>query len=207
MAEIAYALDELCADGIALKTNACGTYLGDARFDPIFDELNRRRAVVFIHPTSPACWEQCAMGYPRPMLEFPFETARAVTNLIFSGTLERCPEVRIIVPHNGGVLPFLAGRIAQFGRLHQQRAPQGAVGYLRRLYYDTAISTTGHTLSSLLELVDRSQIVYGSDWPWNPSVDYFNQELALSAFFSDADRKGIYRDNALSLLPRLATLV
>jgi hypothetical protein len=84
--EIAYALDVLHADGIGLKTNAHGIYLGDVKFDPIFQELNRRKTAAFIHPTSPSCWQQCAMGYPRPMLEFPFDTARAVTNLIFSGT-------------------------------------------------------------------------------------------------------------------------
>ncbi len=127
LTEIAYALDVLHADGIALKTNAGGIYLGDARFDPIFDELNRRRAVVFIHPTSPVCWEQCAMGYPQPMLEFPFDTTRAVTNLILSGTLERCPDVRMIIPHNGGALPILARRIAQFGEgeAFKPRTPQG----------------------------------------------------------------------------------
>lgn len=94
--EITYALDVLQADGIGLKTNAHGTYLGNPGFEPIFQELNRRKTVVFIHPTSPSCWRACALGYPRPLLEFPFDTARAVTDLIFSGTMERCPDFRII---------------------------------------------------------------------------------------------------------------
>jgi 6-methylsalicylate decarboxylase len=207
LAEIAYALDVLHADGIALKTNTHGIYLGDSRFDPIFEELNRRKTVVFIHPTSPACWEQCALGYPRPMLEFPFDTTRAVTHLIFSGTLERCPEARIIIPHNGGVLPFLAHRIALFGdrREVKRRAPKGVLTYLRRIYYDTAMSTTTHSLSSLVELVDTAQIVYGSDWPWNPEpIVALNNQLAASPLFSDEDRRAIYRDNALRLLPRVA---
>jgi predicted TIM-barrel fold metal-dependent hydrolase len=109
--EIRYALDVLKVDGFVILTNFGGIYLGDLKFDPIFDELNRRNAIVFIHPTSPACWEHIALGFPRPMIEFPFDTTRAVTNLVVSGTLERCPNVRIIVPHAGGTLPFLARRI------------------------------------------------------------------------------------------------
>jgi predicted TIM-barrel fold metal-dependent hydrolase len=111
--EIDYALRVLKVDGFVMLTNFGGTYLGDAKFNPIFDELNRRRAVVFIHPTSPPCWEHIALGYPRPMIEFPFDSTRAVTNLIISGTLERCPDLRIIVPHGGGTLPFLTRRIAR----------------------------------------------------------------------------------------------
>jgi 6-methylsalicylate decarboxylase len=210
LTEMAYALDVLHADGIALKTNASGMYLGDSRFDPIFNELNRRKAVVFIHPTSPICWEHCAMGYPQPMLEFPFDTARAIANLVLSGTLERCPDVRIIVPHNGGALPVLARRIAQFGEgaPFKARAPKGVLAYLRRIYYDTAMATTRHSLSSLLEVADKSQIVYGSDWPWNtePVVGVLNEELAKSSFFSDGERRAIWRDNALRILPRIAAL-
>lgn len=210
LAEIAYALDTLHADGIALKTNARGIYLGDGRFDPVFDELNRRKAVVFIHPISPVCLEQCGMGYQPAMLEFPFDTARTVTSLILSGTLERCRDLRLIIPHNGGVLPFLARRIALFGdqAQFQQRAPQGVLSYLRRIYYDTAMSTTRHSLSSLLELVPVAQIVYGSDWPFMSEsvVTGLNDELAASRFFSDEDRRAIYRDNALRILPRVATL-
>ena len=147
-----------------------GTYPGDKKFDPIFDELNRRKTVIFIHPTSPSCWKDCAMGYARPMIEFPFDTTRAVTNLIFSGTLERCPDIRIIVPHNGGALPILAERITRVGgAIAREPAIKGdAMSYLRRLYYDTALAGSKHTLSSLLQISDTSHIVYGSDWPWAP---------------------------------------
>jgi predicted TIM-barrel fold metal-dependent hydrolase len=210
LAEIAYAFDVLHADGIALKTNARGIYLGDSRFDPVFGELNRRKAVVFIHPISPACFEQCGLSYPPAMLEFPFDSARAVTNLILSGTLERCPDLRLIVPHNGGVLPFLARRIALFGDQGDfaRRAPQGVLNYLRRIHYDTAMSTTRHSLSSLRELVDISQIVYGSDWPLMPEavVSSLNEELAQSRFFNDEERRAVYRDNALRLFPRIAAI-
>jgi len=207
--ELAYAMDTLHADGIGLKTNAHGIYLGDAKFDPIFRELNRRKAVVFIHPTSPRCWQQCAMGYPRPMLEFPFETARAVTNLIFSGTLERYPDISIIIPHNGGPVTVLAGRITTVGS-RLRLGPAGtkdALTYLRRLYYDTAIQSK-HSLSSLLQLADASHIVYGSDWPWYTEAGVLetNGDLERSEFVSDEDREAIYRTNALRLLPRVASI-
>ena len=207
--ELTYAMDTLHADGIGLKTNVQGIYLGDAKFEPIFQELNRRKALVFIHPTSPACWQQCAMGYPRPMLEFPFDTARAVSNLIFTGTLERYPDIPIIVPHNGGTVPILAGRITAVG--HRLRLGGGgtkdAITYLRRLYYDTAIQSN-HTLSSLVQLVDASHIVYGSDWPWYPEtgVAETDKELEASSFLSDEDRTAIHRTNALGLLPRLGSV-
>ena len=205
--ELAYAMDTLHADGIGLKTNAHGIYLGDKQFDAIFDELNRRKAVVFIHPTSPSCWQQCAMGYPRPMIEFPFDTARAVTNLIFSGTLERCPDISIIIPHNGGTVPILASRISGVGARLRLGPPgiKDGMTYLRRLYYDTAMAGTALSLSSLLQLTDASHVVYGSDWPWCPTEPGLqtNKELEESKFFSDTDRDAIYRTNALKLLPRL----
>ena len=94
--EITYAFDTLKLDGVVVLTNFNGVYLGDQRLDPVFDELNRRGAVIFIHPTSPICWQQSALGYPRPMIEFTFDSTRAVVNLIFSGTLARCPQA----PHH-----------------------------------------------------------------------------------------------------------
>jgi 6-methylsalicylate decarboxylase len=207
--EIAYSIDTLHADGIGLKTNSHGIYLGDSKFEPIFQELNRRKSVVFIHPTSPSCWQQCAMGYPRPILEFPFDTARAVTNLIFSGTLERFPEISIIIPHNGGTIPILAGRIAGVGSRLRLGPPgtKDALTYLRRLYYDTAIQSK-HTLSSLLQLVDVSRLVYGSDWPWYPeaAVLELGKELDETGFFSDEARGAVCRTNALELLPRIKSL-
>jgi len=202
--EIVYALDVLHADGIGLKTNAHGIYLGDPRFDPIFQELNRRKTVVFIHPTSPSCWQACAMGYPRPLLEFPFDTARAVTSLIFTGTIERCPDLRIILSHNGGVIPFLADRIDKLGTQLKlgQRGAKESISYLRDLYYDTAMAGSRYSLSSLVQLTDVSHILYGSDWPWYPEsqVQATNQELEGSAFFTDDERRAIYRENALGLL-------
>lgn len=204
--EIAYAFDTLDADGIALKTNVGGVYLGDKRFDAIFEELNLRRAVVFIHPTSPTCWRECSMGFPRSMLEFPFETTRAVTNLILSGTLKRFPKLQIILPHNGGTAPMLAERIATIASSYAlgPAADEDIRSYLRRLYYDTAMATSPHTLATLLATVDSSHILYGSDTPWLPEklLETLNRQLAENRLLTDSDREGIYRNNTSSLLTR-----
>ena len=142
LAEIERVFDGLGLDGVNLLTNVAGVYLGDASLEPIMAELNRRRAVVFIHPTSPACWECTSLGYPRPMIEFPFDTTRAVTNLLLSGTLARHPDIRWIVPHAGGTLPFLAPRIAGISVLLGADDPAAVVAQLRRLHYDLAGSAS-----------------------------------------------------------------
>ncbi len=201
--EIAYALDTLKLDGVVMLTNFNGVYLGDKRLDPVFDELNRRGSVVFIHPTSPICWQQSALGYPRPMIEFTFDSTRAVVNLIFSGTTTRCPKLRFIVPHAGGTLPFLARRIGMFGR--------GLAGninteeHLRRLYYDLAGSPGSNALAPLLEMTERSHILYGSDYVHTPEavVSAHLAELLSSKLLSAEDFRAIGRGNALGLFPRL----
>lgn len=205
--EIAYALDTLKLDGIVTLTNFNGVYLGDKRLAPVFDELNRRGAAVFIHPTSPICWQQSALGYPRPMIEFTFDSTRAVVNLIFSGTTTRCPKVRFIVPHAGGTLPFLARRIAMFGR---GPAAGGTVinteEHLRRMYYDLAGSPGSNALAPLLEMTERTHILYGSDYVHTPEavVSAHLNELLNSKLLSTDDFRAIGRDNALALFPQFA---
>jgi predicted TIM-barrel fold metal-dependent hydrolase len=205
--EIAYALDTLKLDGVVMLTNFNGVYLGDKRLDPVFDELDRRGAVVFIHPTSPICWQQSALGYPRPMIEFTFDSTRAVVNLIFSGTTTRCPKLRFIVPHAGGTLPFLARRIGMFGRgLVGDGVNVSTEEQLRRLYYDLAGSPGSNALAPLLEMTERSHILYGSDYVHTPEaiVSAHLAELLSSKLLSPDDFRAIGRDNALALFPRLA---
>ena len=205
--EIAYAFDTLKLDGVVVLTNFNGVYLGDQRMDPVFDELNRRSAVVFVHPTSPICWQQSALGYPRPMIEFTFDSTRAVVNLIFSGTTTRCPKLRFIVPHAGGTLPFLARRIGMFGRLGGMGGtPVSTEEQLRRLYYDLAGSPGSNALAPLLEMTERSHILYGSDYVHTPEavVSAHLAELLSSKLLSPHDFRAIGRDNALALFPRLA---
>ncbi|WP_328504639.1 amidohydrolase [Streptomyces sp. NBC_00457] len=169
--EIAFAFDELDADGVALLTHTHGVYLGDRRLGPIFAELDRRRAVVFLHPTSPVCWEQSALGRPRPMVEYIFDTARTVTDLVMAGVLTRHPNMRVIVPHCGGAVPVLADRINEFMRLFlpSEQAPSlDAVQQLRGLYYDMAGTAFPRQIPALLELVDPDRVLFGSDYCWTP---------------------------------------
>jgi 6-methylsalicylate decarboxylase len=206
--EISYALDVLKVDGFVMLTNVGGTYLGDAKFDPVFDELNRRNAVLFIHPTSPPCWEQIALGFPRPMIEFPFDSTRALTNLVMSGTLSRCPNVRIIVPHAGGTLPFLARRIAGMVSLigsAKERGPSGSfIAALQQLFYDTAGSSGDNAIGSLLTLVDSSRILYGSDYPFTPEtvVQAMIEELNSTHLLNADDRSAMQHGNAVKLFAR-----
>ncbi|MER7930636.1 amidohydrolase family protein [Streptomyces sp. NPDC096057] len=169
--EIGFAFDELGADGVALLTHTHGVYLGDPRLDPVFAELDRRRAVVFLHPTSPVCWEQSALGRPRPMVEYIFDTARSVTDLVMAGVLARHPNMQVIVPHCGGAVPVLADRINEFMRLFlpTQESPElDAVQQLRGLYYDMAGTGFPRQVPALLKLVDADRVLFGSDYCWTP---------------------------------------
>ncbi|MBD0419027.1 amidohydrolase [Streptomyces sp. TRM S81-3] len=210
LAEIAHAFDELGADGVVLETNTHGVYLGDGRLEAVFAELGRRRAVVFLHPTSPACWEQTALGRPRPMVEFIFDTARTVTDLLMAGTLDRHPGLEVIVPHCGGALPVLADRVNGFMKLFQPSADGGApdaVEQLRRLHYDMAGPAFPRQIPALLSLVEPDRLLYGSDYCWTPAHGVDAHVAAVDAApapVADADWRSLTTANARRLLPRLA---
>jgi 6-methylsalicylate decarboxylase len=166
MAEIAHAGERLDADGFVLLTNVDGTYVGDASFTPVLRELDRRRARVLLHPTSPACWERTSLGRPRPMLEFLFDTTRAVVDLVLDGTVAAHPDLALIVPHAGAVLPMVADRIRAFASL---LAPDvDVLGDLGRLHYDLAGYAVPRQLDALLTLAQRDHLHYGSDYPFTP---------------------------------------
>jgi 6-methylsalicylate decarboxylase len=208
--EIAHAFDVLGADGVVLLTNQGGVYLGDARLDPIFAELDRRHAVVFIHPTSPFCpgCSDLALGYPRPMLEFMFDTTRAVTNMLFAGTFDRFPNIRLIVPHAGAALPVLADRILALSSLAKPIPPNEFFAKLRSLYYDIAGYPIPRQLASLLQIAEPSHILYGSDWPFTPErlIDATSKNLSETLLLTDAMREQVCQKNAMGLFPRLRTL-
>ncbi|MEU1042960.1 amidohydrolase family protein [Streptomyces sp. NPDC005907] len=209
LAEIAYAFDTLGADGVVLETNTHGVYLGDERLEPVFAELNRRGAVVFVHPTSPVCWEQSALGRPRPMVEFVFDTARAVTDLLFAGTLERCPDLKVVVPHCGGALPVLADRIGGFMKLFMPTgtAAPDAVAQLRGLYYDLAGPAFPRQVPALLSLARPERLLYGSDYCWTPAAAAQAHAASFDtepAPVDGATWRSLTTANARALLPRLA---
>ena len=213
LAEIQYAFDTLHADGVIVMSNARGVYLGDATLDPVFDELNRRKSVVFMHPTSPYCpaCHGSGLDFPRPMLEFLFDSTRAVTNLIASGTLARCPAIRFIVPHAGAALPVLAERIAGVLSAFGANASLGhddVLATLRSLYYDLAGFPLPTMVPALTDIADKRKILFGSDWPFTPTplAIRLASELDATDLIDDQWRSQIYRDNALALLPRLQGL-
>jgi predicted TIM-barrel fold metal-dependent hydrolase len=168
-AEIDHAFDELHADGVALLTNVGGTYLGDPALEPVFDELDRRRARVLIHPTSPVCWEPTALGRPRPMIEFLFDTTRAVTNLVLNGTIARHRNIAFIVPHAGAALPVVVDRIAAFSQILAGVDPATVVERdLAGLHYDLAGFPLPRQLDALLAVTTLEHLHYGSDYPFTP---------------------------------------
>jgi predicted TIM-barrel fold metal-dependent hydrolase len=234
LTEISYALDTLHADGIGLLSNYAGIYLGDARFDPIFAELDHRAAVVFIHPTvftGSAIPSAKNAGSPIPtlpgfMLEFVFDTTRAVANLVLSGTLKKYPHLRIILSHAGGTVPFVAQRIVSgvilstfasqitAGQVTLSREQIEAIrraitddvlSQLQSLYYDTANSAYNNAFSSLRELVSPTHILLGTDYPFAPEILAGSTPTRLAALpgLSEQDLQAIEGANALTLFPRL----
>lgn len=166
IAEIAYCCDRLSVDGFVLLTNVGGTYLGDATFAPVFRALDRRRARVLLHPTSPPCWEHTSLDRPRPMLEFFFETTRTVVDLVLNGTVAQHPDLELIVPHAGATLPLVADRVSMFARL---LAPDvDVMRDLGRLHYDLAGFPVPRQLDALLTLTALDHLHYGSDFPFTP---------------------------------------
>jgi predicted TIM-barrel fold metal-dependent hydrolase len=207
LAELEYATDTLGLDGAVVLASVGELYLGDPAFDALFAEFNRRKTVVFVHPTVHPTSQALKLSLPGALVEFVFDTTRAAANLIYSGTMERHPDLRIILSHAGGTVPFLASRFT-LGKLVprlDEKAPKGAITYLKRFYYDTALSANPYALSSLKELVDPSHILFGSDWPYYPGplVVQEGKDLESYAGFYPATRRAIARDNALALFPRL----
>lgn len=203
--EATYALDHLGADGIALHTNYAGTYLGDPALDPLMAELHRRAAVVHIHPTSPACWQHTALHRPRPMLEFLFDTTRAIATLALNDVLGRFPNIRFIVSHAGAALPVLADRIAAFAVLESQEHPVDVIGALARLHYDLAGFALPRALPALLRLVAPDRLLYGSDYPFTADWAVHGLATALSTTteLTDRQRDQMVHRNAAELFPRL----
>ena len=143
-----------------------GRYLGDPLFDPVFDELNRRQAVAFVHPTHCDAPEETHLRVPPFVVEYVFDTTRAIVNLVFTGTLKRCPGIRLIVAHGGGAVPFLAQRISMLEGHRHAKEVTHVIPTLASLYYEIASTTAGYALRSLQELVEPTHILWGSDLPF-----------------------------------------
>ena len=218
LAEITYALDELRADGVTLFTRygRGATYLGHATFRPVWAELNRRRAVVFVHPTylpdtssgtAPALVNP---ALPQPVIDYPHETTRAATDLVLSDTLAACPDVRVILSHAGGTFPYLATRAAHLA--HDtgltRKPPAQFLREARRFYFDVALSGNPLTLRYLLDFAAPGHVLYGSDFPYAPTRTIASHWEMLVRFLAEGKvdpqvREAIGFGTAETLLPRL----
>jgi len=198
--ELDYALDMLNLDGVVLYSNVAGLYLGTPEFDELYSELNRRKAIVYIHPTVPAEDKFPKMDIPPSIMEFVFDTTRTIANLIVHKTLKRYPDIRFIVSHGGGTAPYIAWRMSLLDSL----LDTDTINDLKSLYYDTALSASPYALGSLQALTDPAHILFGSDYPFAPEMIISQTIFGLNSFydFDDEKLRGIKSENALDLFPQ-----
>jgi predicted TIM-barrel fold metal-dependent hydrolase len=207
LAEVDYALDVLRLDGIGLFTSAHGTYLGDSGLEPLMRELAARAVPVHVHP-SVARTRAPEFGLPASVIEFPIETTRAVANMLFSGTLDRHPGLKLILSHAGGTVPYLARRMTHAPTINpalRGGPPTDLLGSLRRLYYDIAMSATPEQLACLHPLAGPGHILFGSDFPFMPAEHAADNAAGLRTFegFSPSDYERVSHVSAMSIFPRL----
>jgi predicted TIM-barrel fold metal-dependent hydrolase len=206
LGEIEHAFDALKTDGVVLMSNYGGEYIGSPKFWPVFEELNRRKAVAFVHPVAPEGYR----GFPGVSLstmEFPFDTARAIMSMLYYGTPEQFSDVRMVFSHAGGAMPYMAGRTAVLSQRNKDFKLSGdkLMPAMRNFYYDVTQSLSAPTFAALRALVPLERLLFGSDCP-------FAKEPQLRAVLGELDRLGlasaerskIERANALTLFPRFA---
>ena len=201
--EIEYALDTLKADGISLMTNIGDKWLGDPHYDPIFAELDRRKAVLYTHPIAPNCCANVLPGVNDSVIEFATDTSRAIARLLFGGAAAKFPNIKFIFSHSGGTMPFLVERYETAPIIDTRLAdkvPAGVRHYLTRFHYDIAQAAHGGALAALTRLVAASQILFGTDFPFRTAADHAAM-LAEFGFPAD-DLRAIESGNAQRLMPR-----
>jgi predicted TIM-barrel fold metal-dependent hydrolase len=207
LAETAYALDVLKADGVHMWTSYGDFWLGDRRLAPLLDELNRRKAVVYTHPTTADCCARLVPEAPITMIEYGTDTTRTIASLVLSGATSRYPGIRWIFSHAGGTMPFLLERFALQGQV-QARTPEGAAKIpngvlyeLQRLYFETAQSANPNALGPLKRIAPDGHILFGTDFPYRGIADNV-KGLVDSGLFSRAALSVVERGAAARLLPR-----
>lgn len=241
--ELKYAFEVLKLDGVVLLSNYDGYYLGDPRFDRLFSELNRQKAVVFIHPATPPGIEKSHFEFPESMIDVCFDTTRTAVSLILNGVTKKYPDVRFILAHAGGTVPYTAARLSIIFSLFEnvsgtsssiakaaglissfvpklkeampenlalylkvkENIPEGPEFYLKKFYYDTALSASPHAFSSLQTLVDTSKIVFGTDYIFATEavVPLTIKAILEYTGFNAKDKVAIGKENAMNLFPRL----
>ena len=200
--ETRYALDDLNADGVTLLSSVDGIYLGHPDYWPLMDELNNRKAVVFVHPNLHKSVDDIQLEMPGYMIEFVFDTTRAAANLITSGTMARFPDIKFILSHAGGTVPYLAWRLqlSDFVLDKKEKFPQGTLHYLKQFYLDTALSTSPFMWGAVRELVGVDRLLFGSDFPFAPDLLVHAEVNDLSNLsMSDDQTRFLHSGNAALL--------
>jgi predicted TIM-barrel fold metal-dependent hydrolase len=203
--EIAYVFDEIGADGIGMLSSYDNVWPGDPAFVPVFEELDRRCAAVYVHATAPACCRGLVPSIPTALIEFPFDTTRAITSLLFSGALSRFKNIRFIFSHAGRAISVLAGRVSSFRDRDERLSsviPEGVPALLGALHFDVASSTSLASFGALRANIGVTQVLFGSDYPYVPIAGTTRGLAALG--LSDSDHHAITCGNAHRLFPRLA---
>ncbi len=207
LTELEYALDELGLDGVGLLTHYNGKYLGDSSYREFFEELDRRKAIVFLHPTDPSDSYDPELGISNALIEAPFETTRSVTNMIYTGQAERAPGVRFIIAHGGGTIPYLGWKIAMVRYQQENRKtpvmrvlydllvrgkPESGLRILQSMYYDTALISDQPAIRALVEFAGSGRIVFGTDYPFAANLaPLVAKNLKKSNDLSDRDHDKI----------------
>lgn len=202
--EIEYAADVLKCDGFKLQTSYETQWPGDPAFAPVFDELNRRKATIFFHPTVPGCCTNLLPDLNPPLVEYPFDTTRAIMSLVFGGTVRRCPDLKLIFSHGGGTMPMLAHRVANLVKVRKDlaaRLPDGAIAEFRKLYVDIVSATNPPAMAAILKLTTAARLLFGTDVPYMRAESTVSDlaELGLNA----ADIRAIEYENAQRIMPSL----
>jgi predicted TIM-barrel fold metal-dependent hydrolase len=206
-----HALDVLNADGLMLLTNQNGRYPGDPLGEELWAELNRREAIVFVHPTRPANHGSLNIKMWAAVIEYPFETTRVATNLIYNGYMKKYPKIKWLLAHAGGCFPYLSFRLKMMEEQDEQkptfgeRHPEGTAPYVGQFYFDTAIMGGNAPMKALQEITDPSHILFGTDWPFVTDELVHEQLVNLTAtdLFTGAAYEGMARGNAKALFPKL----
>lgn len=207
--EVDYALDVLKLDGIGLLASYGEQFLGDDKFDPLLERLNAREAVVFVHPNLHPASRALTLDVPAWVVEYPFDTTRAVVNLVLTGKRRRYPKIRFILAHAGGTIPFLAWRIAAapgIDRRYATLSSEDIRSDLRSFWYETAQAPGPETFGALRVIAAPERILFGSDWPYCLSP----MTAAMIGALHEVDieqRRGVESANALNLFPRFKTFI
>ena len=206
LAEIEHGFEVLKANGVGLFTSYGSRWLGDSYFDPVFAELERRKAVVYIHPTSPACCSRLIPELPDTLIEYGTDTTRAIASYIYRGAARKCPNIKMIWSHSGGTMPFLIERFEGADRSEgaKAQAPEGFRVMAGKFFYDIAQSSNPVASGALRRVIPVSQIVFGSDYPFRTPAEHV-EALEAGGVFTRSELQAVYRGNAQRLLPALSS--